>query len=121
MPQVDDPLPIPYTPDSTKRAKTFKFGLNDQVMSEMAPANRKPDLSQNSKSMGALMGMNSTPSKAFTRPCKYYAQGFCVKGNACTFLHSNQDSIALTDRLSRDPTCVPARSQEKIVDPSKMF
>jgi len=31
-----------------------------------------------------------TPSKAFTRPCKYFSQGFCVKGAACTFLHSSQ-------------------------------
>lgn len=33
----------------------------------------------------------ATPSKAFTRPCKYFAQGFCVKGAACTFLHSTQE------------------------------
>merc|ERR1719394_1820082 len=56
-----------------------------------------------------------TPAKAFTRPCKYYAQGFCVKGSACTFLHSHQDSVALSDRLS-------AQKNEKApVDPSKMF
>jgi len=56
-----------------------------------------------------------TPSKAFTRPCKYYSKGFCVKGAACTFLHSSQEMPPSTTPDKTDP------ETPKGVDPNKMY
>jgi len=54
----------------------------------------------------------TTPSKAFTRPCKYFSQGFCVKGAACTFLHSSQEFPFAEKNTPETP---------KGVEPNKMF
>jgi len=57
-----------------------------------------------------------TPSKAFTRPCKYFSQGFCVKGAACTFLHSSQTpqkEVSFADK--------PTPETPKGVEHNKMF
>jgi len=56
-----------------------------------------------------------TPSKAFTRPCKYFQQGFCVKGASCTFLHSTQE---VPQTPSNVDTSIPCAAE---VDPNKLF
>jgi len=60
-----------------------------------------------------------TPSKAFTRPCKYFQQGFCVKGAHCTFLHSTQEvPLAVT---TTTPTAESPAASAVDVDPNKLF
>jgi len=107
---LEEPLPVVYTPDS-KSSPRFDFPVPGASPRRAKEARCIPVTMDPSK-------RSTTPSKAFTRPCKYYAQGFCVKGSACTFLHSHQDSIALSDRLSAQQG---ASKAEKAVDPSKMF
>jgi len=108
---VKDASPIRYTPNSME-PKRFKFDVEtEKALTQM----RSVQPSASVDSTGRI-----TPSKAFTRPCKYYAQGFCVKGSACTFLHSTQDSSALSDRLSQQQVSSKEEAA-KPVDPSKMF
>jgi len=123
-------LPLPDTPDRKDSSpRKFEFAVNCiPVNDDMMLSRRKPPpaLSPGGKSLGTYLGKSPsrspdmtplTPSKAFTRPCKYYAQGFCVKGAACTFLHSTQDPVGLSDRLSMTAN----QSEGASVDPSKMF
>jgi len=118
----DSKLPVVYTPDHQKASSPrFDFPRTsnpNQVISASMP----PDVRRMKDAKCTIIdnqrSSSVTPAKAFTRPCKYYAQGFCVKGSACTFLHSHQDSLALSDRLSAQQG---AKNPEKAVDPSKMF
>lgn len=81
--EVDHESPM----ESKPRTFDFNVKVTDQLMNE-------------AKSPSSILQPQPplTPSKAFTRPCKYYAQGFCVKGAACTFLHSTQDSMTIASQ-----------------------
>jgi hypothetical protein len=108
---LDEPSPPPKSPVSSGglqpppglSVSAVEQSLNDLEISGDVPLQRRKEPRRGAQA--------AAPADSSTIPCRYYAQGYCSRGDRCNFAHVDTES---TDAPSGGPSAIssstPARS-----------